>query len=257
VSLRGLMLAAFAAAYMSTVGTQLNWGASYIINDFYRRFLVRQQSERHYVIASQVVTVLLMVVSIVVTQFMDSIEQAWKILMVTGAGTGLVLLLRWYWWRINAWSEVAAMIAAAAVSISLQLSGPFWDADDPREFAYLMLTTVGATTVVWVLVTFLTPPEPRETLVAFYRRVWPAGPGWRPIAAHAGSVPAARESLAVNFVNWVLGCALIYACLFGIGKLIFKEWWAGGACAAVALVAGILISHNLARADWRETANVE
>ena len=149
------MLAAFAAAYMSTIGTQLNWGASYVINDFYRRFVKRDADERHYVIASQLVTVLLMIVSLIVTFYMESIGGAWKLLLVTGAGTGTVLLLRWFWWRINAWSEVSAMIAAAACSLFLQLYLK-WDSDRPRDFAYLMLVTVGITTVVWLLATLLT-----------------------------------------------------------------------------------------------------
>src|SRR4249920_895839 len=145
VYLRGFMLAAFAAAYMSTIGTQLNWGASYVINDFYRRFVKRDGGERHYVIASQLVTVLLMIVSLIVTFNLESIGAAWKLLLVTGAGTGTVLLLRWFWWRVNAWSEVTAMIVAAAVSLFLQLRWN-WDSDDPRQFAYLMLTTVAITT---------------------------------------------------------------------------------------------------------------
>jgi Na+/proline symporter len=251
-SLRGVMLAAFAAAYMSTVGTQLNWGASYVINDFYRRFLVRQQNERHYVLASQIVTVILMVLSLIVTSQMKSIEVAWKVLMVTGAGTGLVLISRWYWWRINAWSEVAAMVVAAVVSLYLQLGGPTWNADDPYEFAYLMLTTVVITTVAWILVTLITPAEPRETLVAFYRRVRPAGPGWKPIAALVDGSNSSSESLAANFTNWILGCLLIYASLFAIGKLIFKEWTEALVCIVVALVAAIIISRNLAQADWEE-----
>ncbi len=254
-SLRGLMLAAFAAAYMSTVGTQLNWGASYLINDFYRRFIAREQTERHYVVASQVVTVLLMVVSLIVTSQMDSIESAWKLLMVTGAGTGLVLLLRWFWWRVNAWSEVTAMSVAAVVSLYLQLAGPKWNGDDPREFAYLMLTTVGITTVAWLVVTLLTPPEPQEKLIAFYRKVRPAGPGWKPIAAAVGPLEKGpSESLAMQFANWVLGCLLIYSSLFGIGYLIFKQWLTGGVWIAVAIVAAILISRNLSRAVWQSPA---
>ena len=175
--LRGFMLAAFAAAYMSTIGTQLNWGASYVINDFYRRFVNRTATDKHYVVASQVVTLLLMIASLIVTFYMESIGGAWKLLLVTGAGTGTVLLLRWFWWRINAWSEVSAMICAAVVSIFLQLVLQ-WDSDRPLDFAYLMLVTVGITTVVWVAVTFMTSPEPIATLVAFYRRVRPEGPGW-------------------------------------------------------------------------------
>lgn len=249
--MRGFMLAAFAAAYMSTIGTQLNWGASYVINDFYRRFAVREASEKHYVIASQVVTVLLMVISLIVTFQLDSIGGAWKLLLVTGAGTGTVLLLRWFWWRINAWSEVSAMIVAAAVSLFLQMYLK-WDSDQPRDFAYLMLVTVGITTVAWLAVTYMTAPEPRAKLISFYRRVRPEGPGWKPIAAEAGVVEKnSGDSLTIQFVNWFLGCILIYASLFGIGKLIFKEWLEGIIWTALAVIAGAIISRNLSRADWQ------
>ena len=247
--LRGFMLAAFAAAYMSTIGTQLNWGASYVINDFYRRFIQREASEKHYVVASQVVTVLLMFVSLVVTFYMESIGGAWKLLLVTGAGTGTVLLLRWYWWRINAWSEVSAMITAAVVSIFLQLVLR-WNSDQPRDFAYLMLVTVGTTSLVWIVVTILTSPEPMEKLIAFYRRVRPEGPGWNDIAARADLAEShAQGRLSLQFANSILGCALIYGSLFGIGKLIFKEWMAAALYLFVAIVAGVLISRNLSRGE--------
>lgn len=249
-SLRGFMIAAFAAAYMSTIGTQLNWGASYVVNDFYRRFLVREATEKHYVLASQAVTVLLMLLSLVVTYYLDSIEYAWKLLMVTGAGTGTVLLLRWFWWRINAWSEVSAMVVAAAVSLYLQVYLG-WNSGEPRDFALIMLVTVGLTTIAWVVVTYLTSPEPRETLINFYRTVKPAGSGWKTIAAEAGVTgPYGGESLATQFLNCILGCVLIYATLFAIGKLIFKEWVAGGLWLAAAVVAAVWIYRNLSQADW-------
>lgn len=252
--LRGFMLAAFAAAYMSTIGTQLNWGASYVINDFYRRFIKRSSSERHYVVISQLVTMLLMIASVIVTFYMESIGGAWKLLLVTGAGTGTVLLLRWFWWRINAWSEVSAMITAAVVSIFLQL-GLKWNSDEPKQFAYLMLVTVGITTVVWVAATFLTSPEPNEKLIAFYNRVRPEGPGWNRIAAQAGHAAAhAQGRLSMQFVNWILGCLLIYGSLFGIGKLIFKEWALGALYLLVAIVAGTLITRNLTRGEMSEDA---
>ncbi len=256
--LRGFMLAAFAAAYMSTIGTQLNWGASYVINDFYRRFVNRSETEKHYVIASQVVTLLLMGASLIITFYMDSIGGAWKLLLVTGAGTGTVLLLRWYWWRINAWSEVSAMICAAVVSIFLQVVLK-WNSDLPLDFAYLMLVTVGVTTVVWVVVTIMTSPEPIETLVAFYRRVRPEGPGWTGIAARADlSSSHAQGRLYLQVVNWILGVALIYGTLFGIGKLIFKEWVAGFAFLLVAVVAGVLISRSLSHGEMtEETVHLE
>ena len=256
--LRGFMLAAFAAAYMSTIGTQLNWGASYVINDFYRRFIQREASERHYVVASQVVTLLLMIVSLVVTFYMESIGGAWKLLLVTGAGTGTVLLLRWFWWRINAWSEVSAMITAAVISIFLQLVLR-WDSDQPRDFVYLMLVTVGTTSLVWIVVTMLTSPEPMEKLIAFYRRVRPEGPGWNDIAADAGlSESHAQGRVSLQLANWILGCALIYGSLFGIGKLIFKEWATAAFYLLIAIVAGVLISRNLSRGEkTAETLRLE
>src|SRR5258706_278482 len=172
-ALRGLMVAAFAAAYMSTIATQLNWGASYLINDFWRRFVKRDGGEAYYVRASQLATVLLTLISAVVTFYMGSIGGAWKVLIVTGAGTGGVLLLRWYWWRINAWSEVSAMASAFVVSVLLQLAFGY-DSDKPLDFAWMMIITVGVTTVVWLAVTYLTAPEPNATLVAFYRRTRPS-----------------------------------------------------------------------------------
>src|SRR5262245_22457749 len=248
--LRGFMLAAFAAAYMSTIGTQLNWGASYVINDFYRRFAVRNGTERHYVIASQVVTLLLMVISLIVTFNLQSIGGAWKLLLVTGAGTGTVLLLRWFWWRINAWSEVSAMVVAAAVSLFLQVYLK-WDSDQPRDFAYLMLVTVGITTAAWLVVTLITAPESDERLLRFYRQVRPDGPGWRRIATRAGV--NATTGLRAQFTNWALGCVLIYASLFGIGKLVFKDWATGLLFVAIGIAAATLISRNISTTAWKKS----
>src|SRR5262249_39998232 len=152
---------------------------------------------------SQLVTVLLMIASVIVTFYMTSIQGAWKVLLVTGAGTGTVLLLRWFWWRINAWSEVSAMIAAAVVSIFLQVTLK-WDSDNPKQFAYLMLVTVGITTLVWVVTTYLTWPEPNEKLIAFYNRVRPEGPGWNRIAEQAElSVEHAKGRLSLQIFNWI------------------------------------------------------
>jgi SSS family solute:Na+ symporter len=249
--LRGFMLAAFAAAYMSTIGTQLNWGASYVVNDFYRRFWVRDRNERHYVIISQVVTMLLMIVSLLVTLRLESIGDAWKLLLVIGAGTGPVLLLRWFWWRMNAWSEIAAMVTAAIVSLLLQY-GVGWNSGQPLQFAYIMLTTVGITTAVWLVVTFMTRPEPDETLIDFYRQVRPEGPGWRRVAELAGATERHEMgSLSMQFANWILGCVLIYASLFGIGGLIFKDWLSGSLYLLAAIIAAVLISRNLSRINWK------
>ena len=248
-ALRGFMLAGFAAAYMSTISTQLNWGASYVVNDFYRRFIATTATERHYVVASQITTVLLMLLSLLVMTVLPSIEGAWKLLLATGAGTGGVYLLRWYWWRINAWSEVSALVVAAATSVVLQSPwGAGWNSDEPREFAYLMLTTTAITTAAWMTVTLLTPVEPEGKLVDFYRRVRPIGPGWSRIAKLADAPPPGDETLGGRLVNWLLGCTLIYTALFGIGHLIFGRYEIATGLLATAGVAAAFISRNLASA---------
>ena len=250
-SLRGLMLAAFAAAYMSTIATQLNWGASYIVNDFYRRFLRPMAPEWHYVLVSKWTTVLLTIISVVVTFYLNSIAGAWKLLIVTGAGTGSVLLLRWYWWRINAWSEVSAMVAAFATSLSLQIAVGL-DSDKPVDFAWLMIITVAVTTVVWLAVTFLTKPEAEETLVKFYVRARPAGAGWRRVAAinGAGSSASQQASMWYSALDWLSGCALIYGVLFGTGKLLLGELPAGFLLLGIGLAGGSVIWWDLSRRGW-------
>jgi len=247
-ALRGLMVAAFAAAYMSTIATQLNWGASYLVNDFWRRFVRRDADEKYYVTASKVATVFLTVVSAIVTFKMDSIGGAWKLLIVTGAGTGAVLLLRWYWWRINAWSEVSAMISAFVVSLALQL-GFGLDTDQPKQFAWIMITTVAITTVVWLVVTYLTKPESRETLLAFYRRTRPSRTGWAPIAALAPEVTVSADGLS-NLLDWIAGCALIYGVLFGTGKLLLHETGPGLLLLGLGLLGGFVIYRDLSRRGW-------
>jgi len=247
-SLRGLMVAAFAAAYMSTIATQLNWGASYLVNDFYRRFLKKNASDRHYVNASQLATVFLTIVSAVVTFYMASIAGAWKLLIVTGAGTGSVLLLRWYWWRINAWSEVSAMIAAFVTSVILQTAFHL-DSDQPVDFAWLMIFTVGFTTVCWLAVTFLTSPESNDTLIAFYRRTRPSFSGWRRIAVQVPEVKPSRGGLS-NLLDWICGCVLIYGVLFGVGKLLLLETGLGILLVVIGLAAGAVIYWDLSRRGW-------
>jgi solute:Na+ symporter, SSS family len=252
VSLRGLMLAAFAAAYMSTIGSELNWGASYLVNDLYRRFFVRDRDEKHYVRVSQVMTMLLMVLSAVVTFFMTSIADAWKFMIAVGAGTGLVYLLRWFWWRINAWSEVSAMFAAFATSVTLQVGFHFSESD-PKQFALIVLITVAVTTVVWLGVTFLTKPEPEEVLLAFYRRVRPSAALWGPIARRATDVAPRRDGL-FNLIDWLSGVFMIYAFLFGVGKIIFGQVLAGTVFLAAGLAFGAVIYVDLNKRGWDTVA---
>ncbi|MBI2402348.1 MAG: Na+:solute symporter, partial [Gemmatimonadetes bacterium] len=210
--LKGLMLAAFAAAYMSTIATHLNWGASYLVNDVYLRFARPRAPDREQVLVGRIATGTLMVLAFVVMQFLGSVEAGWKILLALGAGTGLVLILRWYWWRINAWSELAAMAASLVTSVTVQaVSG--YDAADPSGagFAVVMLWTVGVTTAVWLVVTLLTPPESAATLEAFYRRVRPGGPGWRAVATRLGFGQDRVPGGALSWVNWLAGWVAVFA----------------------------------------------
>jgi SSS family solute:Na+ symporter len=225
---RGVMMAGFAAAYMSTVATQLNWGASYLVNDFYKRFVRKDATEKHYVAVSRWSTVFLFLASVLVSMQLSSIEGAWRFLLAIGAGTGLVLMLRWYWWRVNAWSEISAMVTSFVVSLVAMLTiGPRFAAGDPRADGYIMLLTVAVTTVVWLSVTFLTKPEPDATLDAFYRRVRPGGAGWRHVSERLGFGREAIPGGSLAWANWIAGVVAVYATLFGIGKLVFGELASG------------------------------
>jgi solute:Na+ symporter, SSS family len=247
-ALRGLMLAAFAAAYMSTIGTELNWGASYLMNDLYRRFLAPGRREKHYVAVSQAMTMILMILSAAVTFFMASIADAWKFMIALGAGTGLVYLLRWFWWRINAWSEVSAMIAAFVTSLAVRF-GFHLREGEPKEFALTVLITVAVTTAVWLAVTFLTRPEPEDILLAFYRRVRPSAALWGPVARKATDIVPRKDGL-FNLMDWICGVLMIYAFLFGAGKIIFGQIALGLALAAAGLVFGAVIYADLNRRGW-------
>ena len=318
---RGFMMAGMAAAYMSTVGTQLNWGASYLVNDVYRRFIVPgtgqaistperaarydrllrmaavgaavfllvgyavarfggrielwwaawvvaalvlvalmarrsfrsgSPGESHFVTVSRWATVALFLMSIIVTMHLGTIEGAWKLLLALGAGTGLVLILRWYWWRINAWSEISAMVASLVVSvIALNTIPQRFTKGDPRIDAWVMLVTVAVSTVIWLSVTFLTSPEPDSILNSFYRRVRPGGPGWATVSKRLGygrePIPGGR----LAWVNWIAGIVAVYGTLFGIGKLIFGEIVPGIVLCAIALIAFAWIARSMDRGSGR------
>lgn len=267
---RGFMLAGFAAAYMSTIGTQLNWGASYLVNDFYKRFVKRDADDRHYVNVSRWATVFLFLASIVVTWQLSSVEQAWRLLLALGAGTGLVLILRWYWWRVNAWSEISAMITSFVVAIIvLGYAGQMLHAlglvsrpdafvpavvaqGGPNADAWVMIITVAITTVVWVSVTFLTAPEPQAVLEAFYTRVRPGGPGWARIS---GALGLGRESIpggAGAWGNWLAGIVAVYGTLFGTGKIIFGYPGQGITLLAIAFAAFLWIARSF-RSEGADT----
>jgi solute:Na+ symporter, SSS family len=228
---RGLLLGAFFAAYMSTISSQLNWGTSYIVNDFYRRFVQREASEQHYVWMARVTTLGLMIISGVVTFYLESIRQAWEFVLESGAGIGLVLILRWYWWRINAWSEISAMIAAA-------LGYAVVKAFTALVFPYTLLAVVAWTTACWITVTLLTAPEPDAHLVSFYQKTHPDGPGWKRIAALAGAPPPGP--LGSLFLQWGAGVVVVYAALFGIGHVLLGSMMTAITYFAFAVV-GLLV----------------
>jgi Na+/proline symporter len=235
---RGVMMAGFAAAYMSTIATQLNWGASYLVNDVYRRFLRKDATQKHYVTMSRWSTIFLFFASVVVSMQLSTIEGAWRLLLAIGAGTGLVLMLRWYWWRVNAWSEISAMITSFVVSIiAIQTISPRFAEGDPRADAYIMLITVAISTVVWLTVTFLTAPEPAATLDAFYRRVRPGGAGWATVSERLGFGREPIPGGALAWTNWIAGVIAVYATLFGIGKLVFGELGSGLVLVVIAALA--------------------
>jgi solute:Na+ symporter, SSS family len=229
----GLMVAGLFAAYRSTIETHLNWGTSYLVHDFYRRLFRPNATEHHYVFVGRVVTVLLMIVGVGVTYLLDTAKDAFNLLISIGAGTGLIYLLRWYWSRINAWSEISAMCASFAVALGFFVSGKFGHA---AESTTVLLVTVFATTAVWLIVTFLTPADDAQTLARFYEKVRPAGPGWQRVRA-AGGLPPSPDSPTQAFASWILGLAAIYGVLFATGAFVYGRALPGTVWLAVALAA--------------------
>jgi hypothetical protein len=243
--LRGLMIAGFLSAYMSTMGTHLNLGASYLTNDIYRRFIRPNGSERHYVWISRAATLVVMVLAIVGAYGNNSVGGAYVYLYNLTAGVGLVMILRWYWWRVNAWSEISALVASAVVSNALLLAHVFTDANASAE---VLLVTVPVTTIVWIAVTFATRPEPEATLVHFYERVRPSRFGWAAVARVAKDEPGV-EPLGINAIDWVAGCGLVYGALFGIGKVVLGSTAEGILYLALAALCGAVIAYNVTRAE--------
>ncbi len=246
---KGLLLASFAAAFMSTMSTHLNWGSSYIVNDFYKRFIKKDASDTHYVNAGRISTVFLVLLSALVTSQMDTITGAWKYLLAIGAGTGSVYILRWFWWRINAWTEISAMAASLVTSIALQsIFG--MDSSDINVFAQVMLITVSVTSVVWLSVTFLTKPETDETLLRFYRKVRPGGALWKPITKLAPKVDT-DKGLGWDLADWAVGIVLIYSALFGVGKIILGSTSIGLVLLLITALCFLFIRWELNRRGWK------
>ncbi|MFN0110622.1 MAG: sodium:solute symporter family protein [Blastocatellia bacterium] len=239
----GLMVGGLVAANSSTILTHLNWGASYLVHDFYRRFIKRNETERHYVFAGRMATILLFLLSSGLVFILETAKDTFDIILQVGAGTGLLYLLRWFWWRINAWCEVVAMASSFLVSLVFFILKKNGFA--VPSTAKSLLITIGVTTVCWVLAAYLAPQTDRQTLIEFYRKVRPSGPGWEPIRLAAGVSKAEAlqngESLPLALVGWVAGSIAIWSALFTVGNYLYGRTSAAMLMGAVFVVSGLAL----------------
>ncbi|MFZ2054581.1 MAG: sodium:solute symporter family protein [Candidatus Aminicenantales bacterium] len=245
----GLMVAGLLAAYVSTLITHLNWGTSYLVHDLYRRFLRPGRNEKHYVLVGRLVTAALMVLAALFTFVLDSARQAFDLMLSVGAGTGLIYLLRWFWWRINGWSEIAAMASSFLAAVGFFIAGKM-GLGMPAHISLIL--TVAITTVVWGLTTFLTQPVERSKLHEFCRLVRPAGPGWRAVREEAG-VDDEPGYLPQALLGWITGCVFVYSALFGAGSFLYGKTAAGCAWSVLFLVAGFFL-RRIFRRLWAPAA---
>jgi Na+/proline symporter len=253
----GLMVGGLIAANSSTILTHLNWGASYLVHDFYRRFLVTDGTEKHYVNVGRVVTVGLFACAGGLMFVLSTAKDAFDIILQIGAGTGLLYLLRWFWWRINAWCEVVAMASSFLISVVfLGMARAGHAVSTPTA----LVLTVVLTTLCWVATAFLTPATDRSKLIEFYRKVRPSGPGWEPIREAAGitraEAAAAGDNLPMALVGWVAGCMTIWSSLFTVGNFLYGRFGQGCALLAVFLVSGSALIWVMNRI-WSRSASVE
>jgi solute:Na+ symporter, SSS family len=249
----GLVTAALIAAFMSTISTHLNWGASYVVNDFYRRFIKPDASDRNLVLTGRITTVLLMIVTLLLAMLLSNALQAFNILLQIGAGTGLIFILRWFWWRINAYSEITAMVTSFLVALYFQLVHPYTNLPEIST-ALQLVSGVFFTTAVWMVVTFLTPPEDSETLRGFYRLVHPGGPGWKKVIEKAeqdNEVITTEKTkswdVPVGILCMMLGCLAVYSALFATGYWIYGNILTAMLMTVVTIVASLILART-----WRK-----
>ncbi|UCG86358.1 MAG: Na+:solute symporter [Gemmatimonadota bacterium] len=245
--LLGLVVASLAAAYMSTISTHLNWGASYIVDDFYRRFIARDSSEKHYVAVGRAATVLLIILACVIALWLENAMQAFQILLQIGAGTGLIFLLRWFWWRINAWSEISAMVISFAVAVYFQFIHEAIGFA-PIHPSLMLVIGVAVTSVTWLTVTLLTPPTQADTLQQFYDKIRPMGRGWGKVVQVTRS--SESESASAAFLCWFLGCLVVYGVLFGTGYFIYGAVTWGLLCAVIVVTAAFGLFNTLPKVGF-------
>ncbi|MGE0126989.1 MAG: sodium:solute symporter family protein [Blastocatellales bacterium] len=239
----GLMVGGLVAANSSTILTHLNWGASYLVHDFYRRFINKDAEERHYVFAGRLATIVLFFLSSGMVFVLDTAKDSFDIMLQVGAGTGLLYLLRWFWWRVNAWSEVVAMISSFLISVLfliLEKQNIYSTTSAKR-----LIITIAVTTVCWLLAAYLAPQTDRQTLIEFYRKVRPVGPGWEPIRQETGisKEEAAKtgDSMPLALIGWVAGCAMIWSSLFTVGNILYGRYDYALALGAIFVISVILL----------------
>jgi len=244
----GAMVAGILASYRSTIETHLNWGTSYLVHDFYRRFVKRDATERHYVFVARLTTALLMVSAAALTFVLTTASESFNLILSIGAGTGLIYILRWFWWRINAWSEVAAMIGSFLIALGFFIA---------TKMGYVvpshvsLMVTVAATTAIWLIATFVARPTDAATLHSFYALVRPAGPGWKAIRQQTNLEPS-PDSLTTALLGWIAGCFFVYAGLFGTGSFVYGHKTAGFLWLGVFILTGISLMVLIPRLWKRE-----
>ena len=222
--LLGLLVASLIAAFMSTISTHLNWGSSYLVHDLYRRFYVKYKSEKHYVFMGRVFTVLLMIISAFFALYLNNSLQAFGIILQIGAGTGLIFILRWFWYRINVYSELTAMIVSFIVALAFEFI-------IPNNFSVEEKLIIGVTitTISWITVTMITPPSRMSVLQDFYKKIQPGGPGWKKVIDESKSngidITGKKEKWDVpnGILCMVFGSISVYSILFGIGYILYSE----------------------------------
>lgn len=238
----GLMVGGLIAANSSTILTHLNWGASYLVHDFYRRFIKTDATEKHYVFAGRIATLLLFFSASILVFFLDSAKDAFDVILQIGAGTGLLYLLRWFWWRINAWCEVVAMVSSFTISIILLVLSK----NGFHVSVHIgLLITIAFTSVCWILTAFLGPKTDKKVLIDFYRKVKPFGPGWEAIRKEAGiSVEEGKstgENIPLGLLGWVTGCVVIWSALFTVGNFLYARYDYAFTLLAVFIISGVVL----------------
>lgn len=250
----GLMVGGLIAANSSTILTHLNWGASYLVHDFYRRFIKPDATEKHYVFAGRVATVLLFVCSSGTVYLLDSAKDTFDIILQVGAGTGLLYLVRWFWWRVNAWCEIVAMTSSLLVSVGLLVLAKNGVVFNPH---FTLPITVLVTTICWVATAYIAPATDRRTLVEFYRKVRPAGPGWTEIRREAALSASEEARTGLNvpqaLLGWSAGCAMIWSSLFTIGNVLYGRMMPALITGAVFVVCAFVVGNAL-KSSWTEPA---